>query len=123
MFATQITAQIRNINGLTRIIDITGDITAKGETVLMDAYDQASAESTKLIIFNFEGMEYMNSSGIGLLVTLLIRAQRNGQQLLAFGLKDHFKKVFELTRLNQAIRVYDSEEEAIAQSISANRSS
>ena len=119
MFATQITAQIRKINDLTRIIDITGDITAKGEPVLMDAYDQVSAEKTKLIIFNFEGMEYMNSSGIGLLVTLLIRSQRNGQKLVAFGLKDHFKKVFELTRLNQSIRVYDSEEEAIAQSMAS----
>lgn len=120
MFSTQITAQIRNINDLTRVIDITGDITAKGETALMDAYEQASAESAKLIIFNFEGMEYMNSSGIGLLVTLLIRAQRNGQKLVAFGLKEHFKKVFELTRLNQAIQVYDNEEEAITESMSSS---
>ena len=80
----------------------------------MAAYSQASQGNTKTIILNFEGLDYMNSSGIGVLVTLLIRAQRNKQKLNAYGLSDHYKQIFELTRLNEAIGIYDSEAEAVA---------
>ncbi len=56
----------------------------------------------------------MNSSGIGLLVTMLIRVQRQKQQLLAYGLSDHYQQIFELTRLNEAIAIYESEDAAVA---------
>ena len=57
----------------------------------------------------------MNSSGIGLIVTLLIRAKGRGQRLLAVGLTEHYKHIFELTRLDEAIRIYDSEADALAE--------
>jgi anti-sigma B factor antagonist len=56
----------------------------------------------------------MNSSGIGLLVTMLIRVQRQKQKLLAYGLSEHYQQIFELTRLNEAIGIYGSEAEALA---------
>ena len=56
----------------------------------------------------------MNSSGIGLLVTLLVRANRQKQRLLACGLSEHYQQIFELTRLNEAIGIYNSETEALA---------
>jgi anti-sigma B factor antagonist len=65
---------------------------------------------------NFSDLEYMNSSGIGLLVTLLIRVQRADQQLSAFGLSDHYRQIFELTRLNEAINIYPDEETAVSAS-------
>jgi anti-sigma B factor antagonist len=55
----------------------------------------------------------MNSSGIGLLVTLLIRTQRQKQDLLAYGLSEHYQQIFELTRLNEAISIYPGESEAL----------
>jgi anti-sigma B factor antagonist len=56
----------------------------------------------------------MNSGGIGLLVTLLVRANRQKQKLLACGLNDHYKQIFELTRLDEAITIHDSEADALA---------
>jgi anti-sigma B factor antagonist len=56
----------------------------------------------------------MNSGGIGLLVTLLVRAQRAKQRLLAFGLSDHYRQIFELTRLDDAIAIHDSEPNVLA---------
>ena len=84
------------------------------EAPLMEAYAQASAPGVKAIILNFSDLEYMNSSGIGLLVTLLIRANRQRQRLMACGLSDHYKQIFDLTRLNEAITIYDNEEAAVA---------
>ena len=56
----------------------------------------------------------MNSSGIGLLVTLLVRAQRNRQRILAYGLSEHYRQIFELTRLDEVISIHDTEAAAIA---------
>ncbi len=101
---------VRN-SGTASVLDVRGDITAESEQALMDAYQQVQG---KAIVLNFSGLEYMNSSGIGLLVTMLVRANRQKQTLLAFGLTEHYKQIFELTRLDEAISIYDSEEKALA---------
>jgi anti-sigma B factor antagonist len=80
--------------------------------VLMSAYDESG--DARAIILNFTGLAYMNSGGIGLLVTLLVRANRNSQQLLAFGLSDHYRQIFELTRLDEAVGIHDTEPDALA---------
>ncbi len=87
-------------------------MTASAEDVLMEAYAEANAQTTRTIILNFTGLDYMNSSGIGLLVTLLIRVNRQKQQLRAYGLSEHYVHIFELTRLNEAIGICTTEEEA-----------
>jgi len=55
----------------------------------------------------------MNSGGIGLLVMLLVRAQRKRQRVLAYGLSDHYRQIFELTRLDEAVGIHDSEAAAL----------
>jgi anti-sigma B factor antagonist len=104
---------VRHITPTVSVIDIQGDITAGAENALMDAYTQASGPTTRVIVLNFSGLQYMNSSGIGLLVTLLIRINRQKQRLLAFGLTEHYKHIFELTRLNEAIAIYETEGAAL----------
>ncbi|HZS79418.1 MAG TPA: STAS domain-containing protein [Ktedonobacteraceae bacterium] len=105
---------VRRVNPTTSIIDIEGEVSAFAEKVLMDAYTEASTPTTRTIILNFTKLEYMNSSGIGLIVTLLIRVNRQKQRLLAYGLSEHYRHIFEITRLNDAIKIYSSEEEALA---------
>ncbi len=105
---------IRNLNQNTSILDIDGEINAFAENSLMGAYNEATDTGAENILLNFTNLDYMNSSGIGLLVTLLIRVQRQKQVLLAFGLSDHYKQIFELTRLNEAIAIYETESEALA---------
>ena len=114
MSEAKVTMQVRPAGDSTSIIDIQGEITSFAENVLMDAYTQASSAGAKTIILNFEGLEYMNSGGIGLLVTMLIRANRQEQKLLAYGLTEHYQQIFELTRLNEAIQIYGSEADAVA---------
>jgi anti-sigma B factor antagonist len=48
-----------------------------------------------------------------LLVTLLVRANRRSQQLMAYGLSDHYRQIFELTRLDEAVSIHDSEQSAL----------
>jgi anti-sigma B factor antagonist len=107
-------AKARKADGGTSVIDITGDVTAASETALMSAYDEAAQQGAKRLVLNFTGLEYMNSGGIGMLVTLLVRANRNRQPLAAYGLSAHYREIFELTRLDEAITIYDDERSALA---------
>lgn len=105
---------VREVSETARVIDIKGDITAQSEDVLMDAYGRANADGVRAIVLNFSGLDYMNSGGIGLLVTVLVRAQRQSQRVLAYGLSDHYRQIFELTRLDDAVGIHDSEDDALA---------
>jgi len=107
------TTSADRIDERTLVIRVRGDVTAASEGPLMAAYSQAG-EKTRAIVLDFSGLEYMNSGGIGLLVTLLVRANRQKQKLLATGLNDHYKQIFELTRLDEAITIHDSEADALA---------
>jgi anti-sigma B factor antagonist len=109
-----VTITVRRVDPAISIIDISGEVTAFAESALMQAYAEAVEPTVRAVILNFSGLEYMNSSGIGLLVTLLIRMNRLKQHLLAYGLSDHYQHIFELTRLNEAIGIYDSEIAAVA---------
>jgi anti-sigma B factor antagonist len=104
---------VRHVGDSIAVVDIKGDITAACESVLMSAYETAGATTSRLVL-NFGGLEYMNSGGIGMLVTLLVRANRQRQQLAAFGLTAHYREIFELTRLDEAIAIYETEEAALA---------
>lgn len=113
MKAEKVTLNVRRAGSSVSVLDIQGEINSAAEPALMEAYNQACAYGARSILMNFNGLEYMNSSGIGLLVTLLIRARRQNQRLLAFGLNEHYLQIFELTRLNEAIAIYDGEEAAL----------
>jgi anti-sigma B factor antagonist len=114
MTQSNLTTIVRKPQPSVSVIDIQGDVTGSAENTLMDAFSQASNGSTQTILLNFSGLDYMNSSGIGLLVTLLIRTQRQKQTLLACGLSPHYQEIFTLTRLNEAIGIYTDESEALA---------
>ena len=105
---------VRQASPRTAVLGIEGDITGQAEAPLMEAYGQASSNGARTVVLDFTCLDYLNSSGIGLLVTMLIRAQRQGQRLLAFGLNDHYRQIFELTQLNKAIGIYASEDSALA---------
>jgi anti-sigma B factor antagonist len=95
------------------ILRIHGEITGGSEEALMEAYGSA-APGTRSIVLDFSDLEYMNSGGIGLLVTLLVRAQRASQRLLAIGLSEHYRQILALTRLDEAIGIHDDEPAALA---------
>ncbi len=107
---------VRKPNERTAILDIHGDMNSQSESSLMDAYTTATAGGASMLLLNFTGLDYMNSSGIGLLVTLLVRVKRRDQRLGAFGLDEHYRQIFELTRLDEAIKVHLDEAAAIAAS-------
>ncbi len=111
MPTTNLTMNVRDIGEGVRVIDIEGEITGFSEKEITTAHETAG-EGARAVILNFTGLEYMNSGGIGLLVTTLIRAQRSGHALRAYGLTEHYREIFALTRLDEAIVIFDDEDSA-----------
>jgi len=116
MTTPTLSLDVRPVSGDAAVIDIKGDVTATSGEPLTTAYDEATALGARSLVLNFTGLEYMNSSGIGMLVTLLVRANRQRQRLAAFGLTDHYRQIFELTRLDEAISIFDDEDSALSSS-------
>lgn len=113
MYESNFTITSRSINKQITIIDIQGGLTSSAETMLMNTFTQATDSGAQVILLGFDDLTYMNSSGIGLLVRVVVRAQRQAQRILAFGLQEHFRRIFELTRLQEVISVFDSEKDAL----------
>lgn len=113
MEGTEVAFNVRQVEESVAVIEIDGDVTPASENALMHAYGEATAAGAKAIVLDFSGLAYMNSGGIGLLVTLLVRAGRGRQRLLACGLSDHYRQILSLTRLDEAIEVHDSEAAAL----------
>ncbi len=95
------------------LIAMSGEITGASDAALTAAYTRVGPDARALLL-DFSGLEYMNSSGIGVLVTLLVRTNRHHQRLLAFGLSDHYRQILELTRLDEAIGVHPDAASAVA---------
>jgi anti-sigma B factor antagonist len=106
------TMDVREVADGLAVIDIDGELVPATEDALLDAF--AKCEQGHAVVLNFERLTYMNSGGIGLLVTMLVRAQRRNQALLAYGLSEHYRHIFQLTRLDETIALHDSEAEAMA---------
>jgi anti-sigma B factor antagonist len=104
---------IRRIDGGVSVIDVKGEITGFTENEMVRAYTQAVQSGGSLIAWNFNQLDYMNSSGIGLLLTLVIRARKQGVRMCAFGLNEHYMRVFEMSRLNEAIQLFETEDEVL----------
>ena len=111
MSATALEAHVQAESG-SPVIELVGDVDSRAEGALDAAY--AEVETAEAVLLDFARVTYMNSGGIGLLVTLLVRANRAKQSLLAFGLTEHYREIFELTRLDEAIGIYQSEADAVA---------
>lgn len=112
MSTNSLTASIRQAPGVA-IIDLHGEINSFGEDVLNAAYDEAEGQGTGAILLNFNDVQYINSTGIALIVGLLARARKSRRRLLACGLSDHYIEIFQITRLVDFMSLFPDEAAAL----------
>ena len=110
MTTSGLSTEVRRLDERTAVIDIKGEVTSAAGPALTEAFESAGTPGTQVVALNFTDLDYMNSGGIGMLVTLLVRVRRQKQKLAAFGLTDHYAQIFELTRLDEAIAIHPDEQ-------------
>src|SRR5690348_9482781 len=95
------------------IVDLHGEIDAFAEDVLNTSYAEAERRGTDVIMLNFSDVNYINSTGIALIVGLLARARKAKRRLLACGLNDHYVEIFHVTRLADFLNIFPDEVSAL----------
>jgi anti-anti-sigma factor len=112
MAVRHLEAEVRKEPGAT-VLDLRGEINGFAEGALSAAYAEAEAGDPEVIMLNFTGVDYINSTGIALIVGLLAKARASGWPLLAYGLSDHYLEIFNITRLSDFMNVFPDEESAM----------
>jgi anti-anti-sigma factor len=99
--------------GRVAVVDLRGEIFGPADEALQAAYAEATSTSPEAVLLNFEDVSYINSSGIALIVGLLAKARGTGTELRAYGLTEHYREIFQITRLADLIGIYPDEQSAV----------
>jgi len=96
------------------VLRFEGDIASTSKEAVLGTYQSLPKATTKLILLDFSKVDYINSSGIALVIQLLIEAANSSQKVYAFGLSAHFTKVFTMVGITKYAELFPSEPEALA---------
>ncbi|CAN5353385.1 MAG: STAS domain-containing protein [Acidimicrobiia bacterium] len=94
------------------IIDLQGEVNALSGPRLEAAYAEAISAEPESVLLNFSEVEYINSTGIALIVGLLAKARAANRPVLACGLSEHYQEIFTITRLSDFMSIFPDEASA-----------
>jgi len=96
------------------ILRFEGDIASTSKDAVLGAYQALPKVTTKLILLDFTKVDYINSSGIALVIQLMIEASNSEQKVYAFGLSAHFTKVFTMVGITKYAQLFADQDAALA---------
>ena len=96
------------------VLRFEGDIASTSKDAVLGAYQGLSKENVKNILLDFTKVDYINSSGIALVIQLLMEASNAAQKVYAFGLSAHFTKVFTMVGITKYAGLFPSQADALA---------
>lgn len=99
--------------GLATIIDLEGRLTLLEGEALHDLCIDLIGEGKKLIVLNFRGVEYLDSSGIGQLVRSLFAARRHNADICTVDLGTRCREILRMANLHTVIGDFSDESSAI----------
>jgi len=100
--------------GETLVVQMQGELDHHAAGTLRAEIDaKLSGDKVKNIVFNFHGVEFMDSSGLGMVLGRYRAASEKGGKVLACSLSPAVRRVFELAGLPSRIPVFGTEQEAL----------
>ncbi len=112
MLARTLEANVRHEPAAV-VVELHGEISGLSEEELYAAYTRATLEQPSVVLLNFTGVDYINSTGLALIVGLVAKARQSRMQVMACGLSEHYREIFRITRLVDFIGVYTDEVAAL----------
>ena len=95
------------------VMVMSGTVNRAAKQGLEAAYEEAAANPGR-VLMDFRAVDYINSTGIAVIVGVLAMARAENREVGAFGLTDHYREVFNITRLSDFMTIYDDETAAVA---------
>ena len=102
----------RQLNGF-EVLDITGEINFDTSPVLRNTFIKLIGEKKNKVIINFNGVSYIDSSGLATLVELLQKIKSHSGVLRLCNINPKVKSVFEVTKLDKIFEILSCEEDAL----------
>ena len=103
----------RTIDDLT-ILDLKGRLVAgDGDDVFREAIDRLVGQDRTKVLLNLDEVPYIDSGGLGVLVSKLVTLRRRNGQLKLCNLRPRASKVLEITRLLTIFETFASEADGI----------
>jgi anti-anti-sigma factor len=96
-------------DGERAVITLRGRIDREGDAALAEASSRAAALGAPVVELDFAAVDYINSTGIALIVRLLAEARRDHREVRARGLSEHYREIFRITRLSDYVTLEDDE--------------
>jgi anti-anti-sigma factor len=94
------------------VMRFSGDITSASQPA-MGTYE-GLPDTVQRILLDFSKVDYLNSSGIALVIQMMIAASKRGQTIHSFGLSPHFMKVFTMVGITKYTTLHPDEASACA---------
>lgn len=105
----------QEIKGSTLILRISGDLIGEDNgTQLVSAVNDAVSHKLLTCIIDISDLRYINSSGIGVLITILTKFRNKGGEVYLMNPSESVKKLLVITKLNAIFHVIKSEAEAVS---------
>lgn len=96
------------------ILAFSGDISSTSRDAILGAYHGLDGQAHHVLL-DFTGVDYINSSGIAIIIQMLLEAGKAGTQTIGiFGLTPHFQKVFTMVGINKYAALHKDEAAALA---------
>jgi anti-sigma B factor antagonist len=104
----------RQVDGVT-VLDLSGRITlGEGSVTIRDAVRDVLAKGSKNILLNLGDVDYIDSSGIGELVSAYTSVKNSGGELKLLNLTKKVHDLLQITKLYTVFDIKDDEASAIA---------
>jgi anti-sigma B factor antagonist len=81
---------------------------------ITESFAEKIESGTKNFIVNLAELKHINSSGLGVLITLLTKARKIGGELVLAEPSDYIKNLLLITKLNTIFKIYDDHTQAMA---------
>jgi anti-anti-sigma factor len=110
--ANQCRAEVRFQNEMA-IVKLYGEINRDAEATLNTAYAKAELSNPTTVMLNFKDVDYINSPGIALIVSLLAQTRKSNRRLAVCCLSEHYQEIFRITRISDYVDIFDDEPGAL----------
>jgi len=104
------------------ILSLNGRLDLASGATLKEHLKRLAEKETTQIHLNLSEVEFINSSGLGALVSIMKEIRLVKGRLTLSNLASYVQEIFEITQLSHIFEIYSTEEEALAsyQPVSAN---
>jgi len=110
--AMQLRADVSSLDGWT-VVSLFGELDVASAPNLREQLIQLVSQGSHLLVLDLEGLDFLDSTGLGAIISALKRARTNGGDLRLVCTQSRIRRLFEITALDKAFPLFTSLDAAV----------